>query len=135
MPLGIEGVFWAGNGQIVSRPFYMPEDYYFQLQDEAPWILEDLQDIPLLKQLINVEPEGVIFQNLKRDGHEHAFCYSCRPAMAVQPGVFVGFVDQPPANFLGPALFWVEWREESEDHPCYPVGWQDDFGGPVWTRQ
>lgn len=132
MPLGLAGT-WIQNGQPVSVPFFMPADYYEQIQDEVPWIFEDLQ---LLEQLINVEPRGVVFENLNREGHEHACCYSCVPAMAVQPGVLVGFVDQSPSHsFAGPVLFWLEWRDEDEYHPCHPVGWREDFGGVLWTRQ
>lgn len=132
MPLGLTGVFVTDEGRIETRPFYVPLSYYEQIQDETPWIWEDLA---LLNCLINVEPEGVIFKDLKRDGHETAFCYSCRPTMAVQPGVFVGFVDQPPSHgFMGPVLFWFEWRDEEPDRPCYPIGHADDFGGEVWKR-
>ena len=132
MPLGIQGIFPGDDAPKTRAQFFMPQDFYDQILDDTPWIFDDLK---LLEQLINVEPEGVILRNLKREGFEDAFCYSCRPAMAVQDGVFVGFVNQPPSHaFLGPVLFAFEWRDEDEDRPGFPKHWQRDFGGVLWER-
>lgn len=132
-PIGIRGVYIQNDGTPVECQFFMPKDYYKQIDDDAPWILDDFRQ---LEQLINVRMCGGIFRGLNREGHENSFCYSCRPAMAAQSGVLVGFVDPPPLGaFAGPILFGIGWRDEDENEPGFPQGWEADFGGVVWRRQ
>jgi len=133
IPLGFNGIHPVVDVPNTECPFYMSEADYEDTRRDSPWMFEDLR---LLRSMANLDSDGAIFKNLKRDGEENAYCYSCVPPMSVQPGVFCGFVDLPEdGGFLGPVVFWFEWREEDPDRPGFPMGWEKDFGELIWPLQ
>ncbi len=84
---------------------------------------------------------GRIFHDLRREGMEEAFCYAGVPSGRwisegiegpFPPGrVFLVFVMEKHWGYV--VLDW-ESREADPDSPDCPIGWNEDFGNPIWPK-
>jgi hypothetical protein len=108
-----------------------------QLEENGPaWKFDDRR---FLEEVVT-DPD-VIFEGLKRQNLEDCFCYCVQPrqdpdepAAEVQPfflQVFLAFVRPGVGGYV---VFDWAWRQEDEGKAWHPLGWENDFTRPTWTR-
>lgn len=132
LPLG-EGLDPAGKP---GAPFFIDTIALETVERDGPeWKFEDARFIEEAIQ----EPDA-IFQGLRRVGQQEGLCYSVRPTRdpdiendtgpPCYGQVFLVYVRVG----MGYVVFDWAWREEDENSPGHPAGWQGDFTRRLWHR-
>jgi len=139
-PEEASGYLWIGDGLCPEGQgrcdFWVNLDEIKAYETDLPW---KYYNSALIGDVI--ESPQVIFEGLRRDGYESAFCYSFIPKKiwlddqetleAPPKTVFLAYVCRKEEKLI---VFDWAFRSEDEERPGYPKGWRLNFERVLWQK-